>query len=187
MKQLQKDVSKLTLKRFAQYMLAQQDSNLSFDEMLSNSIGALIDEDPDFIENLDLKEYYEYVKEYDASVDEISNSMSNLFNIEPVEFYEIDGEKYKVFKSGEEILIKKNEHDFLKKIVTTNSEDILVNSEVMYKNIHILAAVIFRPENYEQSNKFNIELTLEIAQELYHNMPIGVYFPYNKKLIEKLS
>lgn len=187
MKQLQKDVSKLTLKRFSQYMLAQQNNSLTFDEMINASIGALIDEDPEFFENIDIKEYYDYVKEYDKSIEDISKSMNNLFEIQPVDYYDIDGEKYRVFYSGEDILLKKNEHDFLKNVVTTNSEDIMVNSEVMYKNIHILASVIFRPENYDPKNKFNIELTLEIAQEMYHNMPIGVYFPYNKKLIEKLS
>lgn len=176
---MQTELKELSIKRFRQFMNAKELASPA--DMMDDSVAALCNLDMSEIEDLDTSVYKELIKEfYNFTEDSLFNSL--IYSVPKLEYnsYKVRWDEYR------EIFFKRSEQKYMSKLLKTDSKDISVNTKAMMNNLHILAAIIFRPEG-EIAEKFNEEVVLQRAELFDVNMQVKYIYPYLKLITDKLQ
>lgn len=175
---IQTELQELSLKRFREFMNARESKD--YDDFIDKSIAALSDSDLSDIEELDIAIYKELVKEYKLITQD--SLMDSLLSAQPIDSFN----EFKVaYDENGQLFLKRSEQKYLNKLLHTGSMDESINSKIMCDNMHIVAAILFRPEG--TSDKFNEESIHERAKLFEIMMPIKTMFPFLKLISEKLQ
>lgn len=181
------DINELSIAKFSQYLIAQF---AEFDHEIDRTtalMAPLFDKTIDELDEMELGEYKVLANEFKAAQPAL---LDNLLKQEVLkDFTSKDGTQYRVeFITDDDFFLKKSEHKFLfKRIYTPDTSD-RAKSKVMHDNLHVIAAIIFRPQGSNwQTEKFSEEKVLALAEKLKDDMQIKYIYPYQELILKKFA
>lgn len=182
---MEKSLNNLSIKRFSEYMIAQQSEfDIPLDKTIA-ALSALLNVD---IEELNNKDVF-VIRNYITELNTIGNTIfDELLVQEPIKEFVFEDVKYFVaFTDDNQLFIKKKELDFISKVLKTDSDDELLNAKQMLLNLHLVAAIIFRKETETwKEDRFNEDSTRALADIFQIQMKAKHIFPYLPLIKNKL-
>ncbi len=180
-------LNNLSLKNFAQFMIAEQTNHEFLIDKKAIQISAMEDISLDEIENLSVYEF----KKIREQFDEIYVSVfEGLIEQEPINTFE----DYSVFYTDDaRVFIKKSEAAYIYKNILpkhnqelSQEENTLATTKAMLENIHVLAAIIYRKNDTDwKKDKLDVAKLTETANIFLNSMEAKHIYPLLVSIFEQ--